>query len=104
MLAKRQAAASAEWVFPSASGSLRDPDNTRKSLRRVLSGTDWGGLHPHAFRHLVATRLDEAGLSAREIADYLGHAQVSMTPDVYLNRRTVGQAAADALEGLRPEK
>ncbi|MEU4444039.1 site-specific integrase [Actinosynnema sp. NPDC050801] len=101
VFAKRQADAYAEWVFPSASGSLRDPDNTRKSLRRVLAGTGWEGLHPHAFRHLVATRLDEAGLSAREIADYLGHAQVSMTQDVYMNRKAVGGAAAAALEGLR---
>lgn len=41
--------------------------------------TQWVGLHPHAFRHLVATMLDSAGLSAREIADYLGHERVSMT-------------------------
>ncbi|MFD7657891.1 tyrosine recombinase XerC [Actinosynnema sp. NPDC059797] len=104
VLAKRRADASAEWVFASGNGSLRDPDNTRKSLRRVLAETAWEGLHPHAFRHLVATRLDQAGLSAREIADYLGHAQVSMTQDVYMIRKTVGQAAADALEGLGPEK
>ncbi|MFT7837568.1 site-specific integrase [Saccharothrix sp. BKS2] len=104
VIGKRLTDTSAEWVFASAAGSLRDPDNTRKSLRRALAGTDWEGLHPHAFRHLVATRLDEAGLSAREIADYLGHAQVSMTQDVYMNRRTVGRAAADALEGLGPEK
>jgi integrase len=53
-------------------GTLRDPDNTRKRLREVVAGTEWEGLHPHAFRHLVVTRLDASGLSAREIADYLG--------------------------------
>ncbi|GAA1283066.1 tyrosine-type recombinase/integrase [Saccharothrix xinjiangensis] len=62
------------------------------------------GPAPDAFRHLVATRLDQAEMSAREIADYLGHAQVSMTQDVCVIRKTVGQAAADALEGLGPEK
>jgi len=104
VFAKRRPQTPAEWVFPSSTGSLRDPDNTRKGLRRALSGSEWEGLHPHAVRHLVATRLDEAGLSAREIADYLGHAQVSMTQDVYMNRRTVGLAAAEALEGLGPAK
>lgn len=68
----------------------------------MLAGSEWEGLHPHAFRHLVATQLDAAGLTAREIADYLGHAQVSMTQDVYMNRGTVGETAARALEGLRP--
>ncbi|ACU35073.1 site-specific integrase [Actinosynnema mirum] len=104
IVAKRQAEADSEWVFPTALGGLRDPDNTRKSLRRVLAGTEWEGLHPHAFRHLVATRLDEAGLTARQIADYLGHAQVSMTQDVHMNRKVVGGAAAAALEGLDPTK
>ncbi|GAA3657994.1 hypothetical protein GCM10022267_50160 [Lentzea roselyniae] len=102
VLRKRRETATGEWVFPSSSGSLRDPDNTRKALRGVLAGSEWEGLHPHAFRHLVATQLDAAGLSAREIADYLGHAQVSMTQDVYMNRKSVGHRAADALEGLKP--
>ena len=35
----------------------------------------------------VATRLDKAGLSAREIADYLGHERISMTQDVYMTRK-----------------
>jgi integrase len=98
---KRHAEAAGERVFPSSKGTLRDPDNTRKSLRRVLAGSEWEGLHPHAYRHLVATLLDEAGLTAREIADYLGHAQVSMTQDVCMSRKAVGGAAAAALEGLR---
>ncbi|MFI9815500.1 tyrosine-type recombinase/integrase [Saccharothrix variisporea] len=102
MLRKRRAQATSTWVFPSSSGSLRAPDNTRKNLRTVLKGTEWEGLHPHAFRHLVATVLDEAGLKPRQVADYLGHAQLSMTQDVYMNRGLFGEAAARALEGLRP--
>ncbi|SES06738.1 site-specific integrase [Lentzea albida] len=102
VLRRRRPNSESEWVFPSSSGTLRDPDNTRKALRSVLEGSEWEGLHPHAFRHLVATQLDAAGLSAREIADYLGHAQVSMTQDVYMNRKSVGHRAADALEGLKP--
>ncbi|SFE29963.1 Site-specific recombinase XerD [Actinopolyspora alba] len=103
LLRRRHESAETEWVFPTASGTLRDPDNTRADLRTVLAGTEWVGLHPHAFRHLVATRLDEAGLSAREIADYLGHDRVSMTQDVYMNRKTVGDSAARALADLHRE-
>jgi hypothetical protein len=90
------------WVFPSTAGTLRDAENTRSQLRRVLKGTEWEGLHPHAFRRLVATRLDAKGLSAREIVDYLGHERVSMTQDVYMARRVTGALAADTMEGLGP--
>jgi integrase len=52
----------------------------------------------HVFRKTAATELDRAGLSAREIADQLGHAKVSMTQDRYLGRRAGGSAATDALD------
>lgn len=91
-------------VFPSTAGTLRDPDNTRKQLRQTVAGTEWAGLHPHAFRHLVATRLDAEGLSAREITDYLGHERVSMTQDVYMARRVAGAAASTALDRFVPER
>ncbi|WP_207223457.1 site-specific integrase [Pseudonocardia sediminis] len=99
-LRRRHEVSHGPWVFPSTAGTLRDPDNTRKQLRQVLAATEWKGLHPHAFRHLVATRLDGAGLSAREIADYLGHEKVSMTQDVYMSRRVAGAAASVALDGF----
>lgn len=88
-------------MFPSIAGTLRDPDNTRKQLRDAVAGSEWAGLHPHVFRHLVATRLDAAVLSAREIADYLGHEKVSMTQDVYMSRKSRGTNAA-ALGAFRP--
>ena len=43
----------------------------------------------HTFRKTVATRLDEAHLTARQIADQLGHAHPSLTQDVYMGRRVV---------------
>jgi integrase len=103
LLRRRHADSHGPWVFPSTRGTVRDPDNTRKQLREVLAGTEWQGLHPHAFRHLVATRLDVAGLSAREIADYLGHERVSMTQDVYMSRKATGSNASVALAALAPE-
>ena len=102
LLLRRYETAHGEWVFPSTRGSLRDPDNTRKQLRDVLRGTQWQGLHPHAFRRLVATQMDAAGASAREIADYLGHERISMTQDVYMSRGVPGGAAMVALERLAP--
>lgn len=102
ILLRRYEAAAGEWVFPSTRGGLRDPDNTRKQLRDVVRATPWEGLHPHAFRRLVATQMDAAGASAREIADYLGHERVSLTQDVYMTRGVTGGAAGAALDGLAP--
>jgi len=42
--------------------------------------------------------LDEAGLSARAVADQLGHSRPSMTQDVYMGRKIANPAAAQALE------
>lgn len=52
----------------------------------------------HSFRKTVATALDHSGLSAREIADYLGHENPSLTQDVYMAKSAGGTRAAKALD------
>lgn len=54
----------------------------------------WSWVTSHTFRKTVATRLDEAGFTARQVADQLGHANPSMTLDVYFGRNVVSAAAA----------
>ncbi|TDO47147.1 phage integrase family protein [Kribbella sp. VKM Ac-2527] len=54
-------------------------------------------IRSHALRKTTATALDEAGHTARQIADQLGQAKVSITQDVYLGRRAANPAA-QALE------
>ncbi|MEV0088034.1 site-specific integrase [Saccharopolyspora sp. NPDC050642] len=103
MLKRRHVESESKWVYPTSTGTLRDPDNTRAHIREAVSETDWEGLHPYAFRHLVATELDERGLTARQIADYLGHEDPSMTQDVYMNRGVPSSSASEALAGIQPE-
>lgn len=111
-------------VFASPLGHLRDPSNTAGDLREVLDGIGcatcqgrgwvpsaesegkrvrcdagpYSWVTSHIFRKTVATRLDEAGLSARQIADQLGHAHPSLTQDVYLGRKVVTAEAARLLD------
>ena len=87
-----------EPVFSNSLGGLRDPKNTRRDVRAALdrAGFDW--VTSHSFRKTTATMLDEAGLSARVIADQLGHARPSMTQDVYMGRKAVDARVAEALE------
>jgi hypothetical protein len=42
----------------------------------------------------VATLMDHAGLTARQAADQLGHAKVSMAQDNYFGRKVVRTGAA----------
>jgi integrase len=56
----------------------------------------------HAWRKTTATVLDEAGATARMIADQLGRSRVSMTQDVYLGWRSREYRVAAALAGVDP--
>ena len=86
-------------VFPDTRGGLRDPNNTRRALRAALDRAEFTWVTSHNFRKTTATLLDDAGLSARLIADQLGHARPSMTQDVYMGRKAVDVRASEALEG-----
>ena len=52
----------------------------------------------HVFRKTCATLLDGGALSARQIADQLGHAKVLMTQDNYLGRRLTNRRNAETLD------
>ncbi|MBV9730532.1 MAG: site-specific integrase [Pseudonocardiales bacterium] len=91
-----------EWgvVFTSPTGLLRDPSNTQADLRDVFARLGYPWMTSHVFRKTAATLLDEAGVSARKIADQLGHAQVSVTQDSYMGRKIASEDAARVLEAI----
>ncbi len=97
----RQSSWDPELVFQSPLGRLRDPNNTSGDLRRALDRAGFEWVTSHVFRKTVATRLDEARLSAREIADHLGHKRPSLTQDVYMGRGIVGMEAARVLQAAK---
>lgn len=88
-----------EPVFPNTLGGLRNPSGVRRDIweARGTDGLAW--VTAHNLRKTTATILDEAGLSARQVADQLGHARVSITQDVYLGRKIASRRATEALEG-----
>lgn len=85
-------------VFPSTQGTLRDPSAIHKQWRKVLAALKLDWVTSHTFRKTLATLLDGEGISARIGADQLGHAQVSMTQDVYMGRKAVHTEVADVLD------
>jgi integrase len=88
-------------LFPGLFGGVRNPSNANRDIRAVLARIDeeaYGWVTTHTFRKTVATRLDDAGLSARQIADHLGHSKPSMTQDVYMGRSVASAEAAKILD------
>ena len=85
-------------LFPDSLGGWRDPSNTSRDLRNARGSDEFGWVTSHVFRKSAATWMEQAGLSARDVADQLGHARVSMTQDVYFGRRILNEDAADALD------
>ncbi|MGG5753816.1 tyrosine-type recombinase/integrase [Zafaria sp. Z1313] len=91
-------------LFPTVLMRLRDPSNTQRELRDIRDSIGYPDLSTHTFRKTAATMLDRVGMSAAEVAAFLGHAKPSMTQDVYMNTLK-GDARAGAvmqqqLEGL----
>jgi len=87
-------------VFPTVLGNLRDPRNTARdwALARVRLGIADYTLH--SFRKTGATALDQAGLTPRDIAEYLGHADPSLTMGTYMSKTVGGGRAADAIDAV----
>ncbi|HYQ64880.1 site-specific integrase [Actinophytocola sp.] len=85
-------------IFPSSTGTIREASNVRNRAWNPFkkrAGYEWVTFR--TFRKTVATLLDAAGLTARQIADILGHAHPSMTQDVYMGREAPSRDGANAL-------
>ena len=99
MLERRVAASGGTGpLFPDSRGGWRDPFNLSRELREARGSGEFAWVTSHVFRKTCATLLDEGELSARQIADQLGHAKVSMTQDNYLGRRLTSRRTAEALD------
>lgn len=93
-----------EPVFGTIDGGFREPRTVSRWLFQVreASGMEW--VTTHTWRKTTASVLDGSGITARMIADQLGHSRVSMTQDVYLGRGAVDPRVVQALEAADPTR
>ncbi|MBG0738442.1 site-specific integrase [Paeniglutamicibacter antarcticus] len=84
-------------VFPSEAKTLRDPNGVSNKWQKVRACLGFPWATSHTFRKTLATLIDSQGLSARVGADQLGHANISMTQDKYMGRRTTHAEVAELL-------
>ena len=52
----------------------------------------------HVYRETVAPLMADAGLSARQAADQLGHSTISMAQDFYCGRTVAASGTKEVLE------
>jgi integrase len=79
---------------------LRDPSNASGHLRDAFDDAGYQWLTSHVYRKTVATLMDEYGCTAREAADQLGHAKISMTQNVYFGRSKKATKGAAVMERI----
>jgi integrase len=90
-------------VFPNTVGQLRDPDTFSGQWRRVREALcvdfdiDASRVGMHVMRKTTASILKKAGKTSVQIADVLGHKQVSTTENIYFGRDRQHPDAAAAL-------
>ncbi|WP_309065341.1 site-specific integrase [Microbacterium sp.] len=85
-------------LFPTPLGKRRDRTNTSADWQDARERLGLSDYTFHSFRKTVATALDQAGLSARDIAEYLGHTDPHVTMRTYMSKTVGGSRAADALD------
>ena len=73
---------------------LLNPDTLTAAFRRAAKREGLEHVHFHSLRHFAATELLAAGVSPRDAADVLGHANPSLTLSVYAHSTVERQRAA----------
>jgi len=67
-----------------------EPGGVRRMLKGIEERSHVAGVHPHRFRHTLATNLVDRGMSIQEVAAILGHARLETTMTyVKVNERNV---------------
>lgn len=86
-------------IFPSSTGTLRDPHNFRRQWRDARGDMfDW--VTPHSFRRTVATIVDREA-STEQAAAQLGHSGTAVTARHYIEKPTEAPDLTSILDTLR---
>lgn len=86
-------------VFPSAIGTPISGGNLNRSFKALLKRAGLPAVRRHDLRHTCATLLLRQGVNPKYVQELLGHADISLTLNVYSHiLPDVGDAAAGAMD------
>lgn len=77
-----------DLVFTTEIGTPYEGRNMTRTLHRILNELGFEQMGIHALRHTFATRAIEAEMDLRTLSEILGHAQVSLTLQLYAHSTT----------------
>lgn len=95
------------YLFVQEDGKPMNPDSLTDWLGKFSKKYDLPNVHPHKFRHTMASILYFNGVDSITISKRLGHAKVSTTTDIYSHvMKEADAAASDCIADvvLRPKK
>jgi integrase len=72
-----------DLVFTTPIGTPIDPDNFSKAFVRFAETAGLGRWHVHELRHSTASIMLAAGVPLKVVSEFLGHANLSTTADIY---------------------
>ena len=72
-----------EWVFPSERGTMFWPTNVSAHYRRLRIRASVSTVRLHDLRHAMATAWIAAGVPIKVVSERLGHANISITLQIY---------------------
>lgn len=87
-----------DLVFPSSTGTLRDPHNVRRQWRDAR-GERFAWVTPHSFRRTVATLIDREA-STEDAASQLGHSGTTVTRRHYIEKAAAAPDLTSVLDQL----
>lgn len=97
---RQNCSVSNEYVFHRADGSPLRPDSTLRSFQRVLRKNGLPIMRLHDLRHSTASILFDKGMSLEDVKNWLGHADIETTSNIYVHYRQERQIlVADSLAG-----
>ena len=86
------------FIFTKDDGRAMHPDSITDWLKKFSEANDLPHIHPHAFRHTVASILIASGIDPVTTANELGHADANTTQAIYAHQ--IARARAEA-SGVR---
>lgn len=89
------------YIFVKADGNTYYPDYPTKMLEKVLERNKLPHIRWHDLRHSCASMLIDKGWSMKDVSDWLGHADIGTTMNIYghLSMEHKRKAAA-SLDGM----
>jgi integrase len=92
-----------DWVFTDYRGRMVSPMTLHEQWEAAVKRAGLPKVRMHDLRHAAATRMLEAGIPLKVVSEYLGHANISITADVYQHvTEETARRAGEALGGILP--